>query len=226
MIRKFSIRHLMLAACAVSLAATASFCSAELSQEEKDAGFKSLFNGKDLDGWVGATKGYNVEDGAITCIPSVGGNLYTAGEYSNFVLRFEFKLTPGANNGLGLRAPLEGDAAYVGMESQILDDTAEAYKGIKPWQHHGSIYGVVPAKTGFLKPVGEWNSEEVTCKGRKVKVVLNGETIVDADLDEASKDGTIDGSKHPGLERTTGHIGFLGHGHKVQFKNLRIKPLD
>jgi Domain of Unknown Function (DUF1080) len=226
MIRKFALRNFVLAACAVSLAATASFCSAELSQEEKDAGFKSLFDGKTLDGWVGATTGYEVQDGAITCIPSKGGNLYTAGEYGNFVFRFEFKLTPGANNGLGLRAPLEGDAAYVGMESQILDDTAEAYKNIKPWQHHGSIYGVVPAKTGFLKPVGEWNTEEVTCNGRKVKIVLNGETIVDADLDEATKDGTIDGNKHPGLERTKGHIGFLGHGHKVQFRNIRIKPLD
>ncbi len=199
---------------------------AEVSEKEQGEGFVSLFDGKSLDGWIGAVKGYAVEEGAIVCIPDKGGNLYTAKEYGDFVFRMEFKLTPGANNGLGIRAPTEGDAAYVGMELQILDDSAEVYKNLQPYQYHGSIYGVAACERGHQKPVGEWNEQEVIVKGRNVKVVLNGHTIVDANLDEVSKDGkTVDGGKdsHPGLKREKGHIGFLGHGHKVMFRNIRIK---
>ena len=140
-------------------------------------------------------------------------------------LFFEFLLSPGANNGLGIRAPLRGDAAYVGIELQILDNSAEMYKDLKPYQYHGSIYGVVPAKRGFLKAPGQWNAQTVTAKGRRITVVLNGETIVDADLDEASDPETMDGREHPGLRRTRGHIGFLGHGSHVEFRNIRIKEL-
>jgi len=191
-----------------------------------EAGFIPLFDGETLNGWIGSVDGYTVEDGAIVCIPNKGGNLYTAKEYSDFVLRLEFKLTPGANNGIGLRAPLEGDAAYVGLECQILDDTAPQYAGrLKNYQYHGSIYGILPAKTGHLKPVGEWNTQEIRLEGRNVKVTLNGVVIVEGNLDDASTPKTIDGRDHPGLARTSGHIGFLGHGSKVWFRNIRIKPL-
>ncbi len=185
--------------------------------------FVSLFNGTDLDGWIGATDGYGVEDGVIFCKPQ-GGNLYTAEEYANFTLRFEFKLQAGSNNGLGIRTPPRGDAAYVGMELQILDNTAEQYANLKEYQYHGSVYGIAPAKRGFLKSVGEWNAQEVICDGRRVKVILNGETIVDVDLDEVAPDGkTVDGREHPGLANTQGHIGFLGHGSRVEFRNIRIR---
>lgn len=191
-----------------------------------DDGFEPLFNGKDLTGWMGNTTGYVVEDGRIVCYPDRGsGNLYTAKEYDNFIYRFEFKLTLGANNGLGIRTPLEGDAAYVGMELQILDNTAEKYKDLHEYQYHGSIYGVVPAKRGYLKPVGEWNKEEVIADGTHIKVILNGTTIVDADIANAIKNGTMDGKDHPGLRRTKGHIGFLGHGSKLEFRNIKIKEL-
>lgn len=187
-----------------------------------EAGFVSLFNGKDLSGWIGDTKGYVVEDGAIVCGPQ-GTNLVTADEYGDFTFRFEFKLTPGANNGIGIRTPVEGDAAYVGMEIQVLDNTASQYAQLKPYQFHGSIYGVAPAKREFLKPVGEWNTEEIVAKGRHITVTLNGEVIVDVDLDAASKNGTVDGKDHPGLKNAKGHIAFCGHGDKVSFRNLRIK---
>ena len=190
--------------------------------DEKD--FVSLFDGSTLKGWIGDTAGYVVEDGAIACGPQ-GRNLYTEKEYGDFAFRFEFKLTPGANNGIGIRTPTEGDAAYVGMEIQVLDNTAAQYKDLKPYQFHGSGYGIAPAKREFLKPVGEWNSEEIIAKGRTIKVVLNGETIVDVNLDDASAKGTIDGKEHPGLKNAKGHIGFCGHGDKVMFRNLRVKPL-
>ena len=192
-----------------------------------DAGFTSIFDGKSLAGWNSAPDAYRVENGAIICVPGSKGNLLTVKEYGDFVLRFEFKLTPGANNGLGIRCPLQttGNLHLTGTELQIIDETAEKYKTIKPYQMHGSIYGVAPAKTGHLKPVGEWNQQEVTVQGRRVKVVLNGETIVDANLDEVTKNGTLDGAEHPGLKRERGHIGFLGHGDQIDVRNLRVREL-
>jgi HEAT repeat protein len=200
--------------------------SPQLTEAEADEGFVPLFNGRDLDGWTGDTKGYAAEDGKIVIHPELGsGNLYTEKEYADFTLRFEFKLTPAANNGLGVRAPLEGDAAYAGMEIQILEDGSPVYWGLRPYQYHGSIYGVVPARRGFLRPPGEWNAEEVTVRGRQVTVAVNGMTVVDANLDQASAGGTIDHNEHPGLERAAGHIGFLGHGAIVEFRNIRLKEI-
>lgn len=200
---------------------------AALSDDEKKQGFTMLFDGTSMDNWTGDTSGYRMEDGNIVVHPEGhgAGNLYTKDEYANFEYRFEFQLTPGANNGLGIRAPLEGDAAYVGMELQILDNEAEKYKDLHPYQYHGSVYGVIPSKRGYLLPTGEWNKEEVIVKGNKVKVILNGTVILDGDIKEASKNGTADHNEHPGLKRKTGHIGFLGHGDVVRFRNIRVKKL-
>lgn len=199
----------------------------ELSAEEKQEGFEVLFNGKDLDKWVGNKTEYVVEDNAIAIYPAGKGhgNLYTEKEYSDFVFRFEFQLTPGANNGLGIHSGLNGDAAYGGKEIQILDDTAPVYANLEPYQYHGSVYGIIPAKRGYLKPVGEWNQQEVFVKGDKIKVTLNGTVIVDGDLKKATKNGTMDKKDHPGLRQYRGHIGFLGHGTVVRFRNIRVKDL-
>ena len=199
-----------------------------LSPEEKKEGYKILFDGTNMFEWTGNTKDYTLmDDGTITLIPSngSGGNLYTKNEYDNFIIRFEFMLTPAANNGLGIRTPLEGDAAYLGMEIQILDSEDPIYKDLQPWQYHGSVYGVIPAKRGFLKPLGEWNFEEVVAKGDQIKVSLNGEVILDGNIREVSKNGTIDGKEHPGLFNKKGHIGFLGHGDELKFRNIRIREL-
>src|SRR5205085_7526523 len=200
------------------------------ADQPTEAGFTPLFDGKSLDGWQNGKDGYIVEDGAIVSQPKGSGNLATVKNYGDFHLKFEFKLTPGANNGIGIRVPDETpgerlDPAFKGMEIQVLYDANDRYKNIKEWQHHGSVYGVVPAKTGFLKPAGEWNSEEIIAKGKQIKVILNGETIVDADVAKASENGTLDGKDHPGLKRDGGHICFCGHGAEVWFRNLRIKEL-
>ncbi len=207
-----------------------------------EPGFTSIFNGKDLAGWVygrrangqenKSGRGYQVENGVIYSTREDGGNLFTEKEYSDFVLRFEFKLTENANNGIGIRAPLEGDAAYNGIEIQVLDDSGSQYTSLKPYQYHGSIYGMIPPKRGFQKPVGEWNTEEITAKGRNITVKLNGTTIVDANLDDVKDPEMLkthrdlskpEGSR--GIANTKGHIGLLGHGARVEFRNLRIKEL-
>lgn len=198
-----------------------------LSDEEKKEGFEMLFDGSDLDKWT-ETSAYEVTpEGYIRANPNAkfGKNLYTKEEYGDFVYRFEFKLTPGANNGVGIRAPLEGDAAYVGTEIQILDNDAEIYKNLNEYQYHGSAYGMIPAKREGMKPVGEWNQQEIRVQGSRVKVTLNGVVILDGDLAEATKEGTRDGKKHPGLMNKSGHIGFLGHDSEVFFRNIRVKRL-
>jgi hypothetical protein len=209
--------------------------------QKAEEGFTPLFNGRDLTGWVYGRRngrenksgnGYQIENAVLFSTREDGGNLYTEKEYADFVFRFEFRLTANANNGIGIRAPLEGDAAYVGMEIQVLDDTGSQYSSLKPAQYHGSVYQMFPAKRGFQKPVGEWNAEEIIARGRRITVVLNGTTIVDANLDDVKDEELLarhrdmskpEGSR--GIANTKGHIGLLGHGTRVEFRNLRIKEL-
>lgn len=202
---------------------------AVLSAEEQKEGFVLLFNGVDMTGWIGNTKDYFAQDGSMKCEPKNGGsgNLYTEREYDDFVFRFEFQLTPAANNGLGIRTPMVGDPAYAGMELQILDDEDQSYKDLAPYQYHGSVYGVITPKRGHLKPLGEWNVQEVMIKGYDIKITLNGVVITEGNLAKASKNftETLDKQNHPGLSNTKGHIGFLGHGSEVAFRNIRIKKL-
>jgi hypothetical protein len=234
MTSRFALFSLMAASLTV-------FPAAAITQQKVEPGFTSLFNGNDLTGWVygrrgdaenKSGKGYQVENGAIYSTKEDGGNLYTTKEYSDFVLRFDVRLTENANNGIGIRAPLEGDAAYVGIEIQVLDDSGSQYTSLQPYQYHGSIYGMVAPKRGFQKPVGEWNSEEITAKGRQITIKLNGTTIVDANLDDVKDEEMLkahrdlskpEGSR--GIANTKGHIGLLGHGARVEFRNIRIKQL-
>ena len=215
----------MITVCTSLLAAI--MATATVAPPATEADFVSLFNGTDLQGWMGDTTGYSVESGAITCGPK-GTDLFTASDYANFVLRLQFKLSAGANNGIGVRTPGTGDAAYEAMEFQVLDDANDKYKGwLKDWQHHGSVYAIAPSKNAAaaMRPVGEWNDQEIILDGRHAKVTLNNTVILDIDLDAALKDGTLSGQEHPGARRSTGKIGFLGHGDYVQYRNVRIRTL-
>ncbi|PVH26484.1 DUF1080 domain-containing protein [Sphingobacterium corticibacter] len=199
----------------------------QVTAAEQQEGFKMLFDGTHLDHWTESTAYEITPEGHLRANPDAkfGKNLYTKEEFGDFVYRFDFKLTPGANNGVGIRAPLDGDAAYVGTEIQILDNDADIYKNLKKHQYHGSAYGIIAAKREGLKPLGEWNTQEIYVKGNHIKVTLNGIVILDGDLAEASKNGTLDGKDHPGLKNKKGHLGFLGHGSEVFFRNIRIKRL-
>jgi len=190
--------------------------------------FTSLFDGKTLTGWKIVGKqgtGYHVQNGSIVCPPDGGGNLLSETQYKDFILRFEFKLETGSNNGLAIRSPLQANnLAYDGIELQIIDNSAARYRNIQPWQKHGSIYHVFPAKTGFLKPVGTWNTQEVVAKGSQIQVILNGHLILNANLDLVTDPEIL--AQHPGLMRPSGHIGFLGHGEPIEIRRVRIKILN
>jgi arylsulfatase A-like enzyme len=194
---------------------------------ENDVGFVPLFNGKNLDGWQlrrAERKGFVVEDGLLVCPEGSGGYLFTRKEYADFVLRFAFRMEEGANSGVAIRSPLlDRKPAYQGIEIQILDNPRFAGR-LRPTQYHGSIYDVVPAKLGALKPVGQWNEQEIVCRGRRITVKVNGQTVVDVDLDDVDDPAVLE--KHPGLQRASGHVGFLGHGDRVEFRDVRIKELN
>jgi hypothetical protein len=192
-------------------------------------GFASIIDGNDLADWRGAVEGYEVKDGALQCRKGAGGTIYHKDELADFIVRLELKLPPGGNNGLAIRYPDDPkgktDTAYHGMcELQVLDDLHESYKDIDPRQAHGSAYGMVAARRGFLRPAGQWNYQEVTVKGSTLKVELNGAVILDADLGTVSE--FMGGTPHPGKDRKSGFFGFAGHGSSVAFRNVRVRRLE
>ncbi len=190
------------------------------ARDPKD--WRQVFDGRTFQGWSGDRSGYEIVDGALRCKEGHGGNLYTSAEWGDFQARFQFLLPPGGNNGLAIRYPGAGDTAYVGMcELQILDDGDPRYARIQPWQAHGSVYGQIPAVRGYLRPAGTWNFEEVTVRGTRIRVELNGSIILDADVGGIRE--TPDGHEHPGRLRSRGHFGFAGHGDPVAFRDIWIR---
>ena len=212
----------------------------ELSPEEAAEGFEVLFDGTSMHKWTGNTTNYVPLDGTIYVTAQYGGSgtLYTKKEYADFILRFEFQFVQeGVNNGIGIRTPMGVDAAYHGMEIQILDHDAPIYKNLREYQQHGSVYGIIPAKRVKFPSLGTWNVEEIRAVGDRITVTVNGEVILDGDIREACQghnvapDGgkknpyTVDHRNHPGLFNASGHIGLLGHGPGIKFRNIRIKEL-
>lgn len=197
----------------------------DILRKHANEGFASVFNGKDFTGWGGPINNYKIVDGTIMCQKGKGGTIHTKESYGDFVVRLEFKLPEGGNNGLAIRYPGTGDTAYAGMcELQVLDNDSKRYARLDPRQYHGSAYGMVAAERGYLRPVGEWNYQEVTVKGSTIKVELNGTVILDTDLSKVTE--FMGGRPHPGMNRTSGYFGFAGHSDPVQFRNIAIKKLD
>ena len=211
-------------------------------QRSDEIEFERIFNGENLDGWIGRKDLFYVANGDLVFKegPQNFGNLFYGREYTNFIARFSFLLVPNGNNGFAIRAGrpcVEGgalvggnevmrDAAYNGMEIQVLDNSGDQKQHLKAWQYHGSIYGVVAAQRDCLRPVGEWNDEEVVVRGSDVTVTVNGKVILATsvkDLDATG--GTPDGRPHPGLHNPSGYLGFLGHTMPVRFRDIRVKEL-
>ncbi|MCH9656456.1 MAG: sulfatase-like hydrolase/transferase [Planctomycetes bacterium] len=198
--------------------------SCNTTAADQQSEYKSLFNGRDLTGWTlkrANRKGYHVEEGKLICPAEGGGFLFTEHEYSDFSLKFDFKLTKGANNGIAVRCPLvDQRPAYAGIEIQVLDNKGYPKK-LKPTQYHGSVYDVIPAKRGALKPAGEWNHEEIIYRGSQITVIVNDIPVLRTDLAKITDAEIL--TKHPGLKNRRGHIGLLGHGSHVEYKNILIK---
>ena len=190
-------------------------------------GFTELVNGQDLSNWQGAVDSYEMKDGAIQCKRGKGGDLLTKDEYENFLLRVEFKLPPAGNNGIALRTPLGGHSSSDGLEIQVIDsdgyNAAHPKAPLLPYQYHGSLYHCVGGKHGYLRPVGEWNFEEIEVRGQTIKVTLNGTKILDVDIDAFDRSQI----SHPpkGLDRRSGFIGFAGHSDPVTFRSFKVKRL-
>ena len=190
-------------------------------------GYQAIFNGRDLDGWAGPIDAVAVKNGALVWQEKKGGTIYWNHELADFQARVLFKLPPAGNNGLAIRYPGKGDTAYEGMcELQVLDENYDKVKAkIDPRQVHGSAYGMVAAARGYQHPIGEWNFEEVTVQGSRVKVELNGTVILDADLGAVDLSKVMANKAHPGKDRKSGFFGFAGHNDPVEFKDVLIKPL-
>jgi hypothetical protein len=206
-----------------------------LSTEEAKGGFVSLFDGASLDAWRKPwPKEFRIRNGILVIENGGTQHLYTKKEYADFILRLDFRLGKGSSSGIGIRTPFVPlRPSCSGMEVQVLDDSYYPREidgkmfHLKPWQYHGSIYGLVPAKPGHVKPLGEWNEEEIICRGRRVQVILNGTTIVDADLDSIPEEN-LRNQFGKGWQREKGHVvlcGYSSDGDNVEIRNIRIKEL-
>lgn len=208
-----------LSACCFALAVLAF-----VAPTARGAEWVSLFNGKNLDGWQaidGPMSSWHVEDGILFCSGGGGGWLSTTKEYGDFEIELEFRVPPGGNSGVFLRAPHQGNPAFAGMEVQVLDDCAPEYAKLQPYQYCGSLYGIAAPKTRVSKPAGEWQKLRILCQDRQVKVTLNDTVISDTNLDEQKAHEVT----HPGITRATGHVGLQNHGTRLDYRNIRLRKL-
>ncbi|WP_460976391.1 3-keto-disaccharide hydrolase [Spirosoma knui] len=222
-----------------------------LTDKEKKEGWKLLFDGKTTNGWRGAykdkfpDKGWTVDEGALTIQQSDGsesqsfGDIVTDGEYGDFDLVFDFKLTEGANSGLKYfvveQSPKPKGSAF-GLEFQVLDDAKhpDAKMGRNGNRTVGSLYDLIPAKDKKANPIGEWNTGRVVSKGKHVEHWLNGSKVVEYERGSEQFRELVAMSKYKAPEynangrfgeASKGHILLQDHGNKVSFRNIKIKTL-
>ncbi|HPI73015.1 MAG TPA: DUF1080 domain-containing protein, partial [bacterium] len=183
-----------------------------------------LFNGKDLQGWQvinGRPESWQAADGILFTTGQGGGWLSTTREFADFKLSLEFRVPADGNSGVFLRSPHHGDPAYTGMEIQVLDDYAEQYARLKPWQYTGSVYGIQAPSQRVSKRAGEWQKMVITCQGPRIRVELNGQKTIDTDLIDHMQQS----SEHPGIRRREGYIGLQNHSSKLEYRNIWLEEL-
>jgi hypothetical protein len=204
----------------------------QLSSADAQQGYRLLFDGKDASGWF--VKGNkplpttNIEEGAINPYKCGGGMVYTKERFANFVLSCDFKVSQGCNSGVFFRVGDPKNEVQTGFEIQVMDSAGRS----TPGKHDcGALYDVLAPSKNPMKKAGEWNHMEITADKAMVKVILNGETVVEADLDKYSEPGkNVDGSKNK-FERALkdfpreGHIGLQDHGKPVWYKNVKLRVL-
>ena len=202
-----------------------------------DDDFVSLFNGRDLSGWtMSETARWVVQEGVIGLKHQEDGRehnmeyLWTTEKYGDFILELEFKIPERANSGVFLRTADKDDPVYTGIEIQVANSF-----GREAWGKGncaGAVYDCVAPSKNTVKPPGQWNKYRITCRGPRIQVELNGEEIVDMNLDQWTEpnrnpDGTANkfGTALKDFART-GYIGLQDHGRDVWYRNIRVRRLD
>ena len=205
--------------------------SASVGNGNRQSKFVSMLPGNGLQGWVvqeGRIGAWSREGKTISCRGAGGGWLRTEKEYSDFHLKFDYRYQPGANTGVGIRCPSEGNPTFTGIEIQLLDDQAKKYRDLRADQYTGSIYyQVAPTQKSKLNSPGKWNQCEVICISDLIKIKINGEVVNQVNLAKPADNGKPNVSKRWKLaERPPiGHIALQSHPSQVDFRNLFVKDL-
>lgn len=198
----------------------------EIDKEEAAAladGFVNLYNGLDLTGWETTGNWLPQDDGSVMIKPRPGEKgwtrydmyLWTPRTYKDFILDLEYQYPPGGNSGVYFRVKDRKDPVSTGIEVQILDSSKKT--GEMTHHDHGGVIATQGASKNMSKAPNEWNRMIVTCKGNHLTVELNGEQIIDIQLNEgAMKDRPMEG-----------YIGLQDHGepNNLKFRHIRIKEL-
>jgi hypothetical protein len=200
-----------------------------------EEGFVSLFNGETLDGWVvepkpdamemygvegGMEDSFGVVDGTIARLKGGYSWIRSEDEYGDFVLKVEYKIVEGGNSGIHLRVADPSDEVYTGIEMQILGDY-----GSEPSIHStGAIYDVLAPRVNAARPSGEWNEVTIECRGSWIRIDLNGQRIIEMNMDEWTEPVGKFKTPYAKMPRS-GYIGFQNHGSEVYFRNVRLKRL-
>lgn len=194
--------------------------------EVVELGYESLFNGKDLTGWVGvgatAEESWSVKDGILACNAFKGSWLRSANEYGDFNFRIDYAATTSTNSGIYIRVPEDGNhhrdddtKPPAGLEIQILDDNAPEHRVLKDYQYSASIYDFAGAKLHVCRPLGEWNSLEINCRGQEITTWHNGYLVAHVTAEE---------NPQLALRSLKGFLGLQNHKTVVRLRNIRVGP--
>jgi hypothetical protein len=204
-----------------------------LTDAEKAAGWRLLFDGTTTAGWRNYGKptisdGWKVQDGALTRT-GAGGDIITTDQFKNFELSIDWKIEVGGNSGIFYRASEDTDAIYWNaVEMQVLDD-AKHPDGQSPLTSAGAAYDLYPSPAGHVHPGGEWNSARLIVNGNHVEHWLNGFKLLEYELGSPDWISKVAGSKfkpHPRFGKNAqGHIGLQDHGNVVAYRNIKIRVL-
>lgn len=204
-----------------------------LTDAERAAGWRLLFDGQSLDHWRGYQMedmhdGWAARDGLLTRV-SGGGDIITRETFGDFELSLEWRLEEGGNSGIMYRGDESADYFYkTAPEMQVLDDDRHP-DGRDPLTSAGSVYALYPAPRGVVHPVGEWNHVRIVADGPHVEQWLNGTKVAEYEQGSEEWNRLVAGSKFvqwPGFGTLMeGHIGLQDHGDPVWYRNIKIRPI-
>jgi 3-keto-disaccharide hydrolase len=204
-----------------------------VTAEERQQGWRLLFDGRTTRGWRGfrqqmAPRGWVVQDGALVRAGG-GGDLISRGSYRNFELALEWKISAGGNSGIMYRVTEDWDETYqTGPEMQVLDDAGHA-DGASRLTSAGACFGLYPSPAGVVHPAGEWNQVRLVVNGHHVEHWLNGVKVVEYELLSPDWEARVAASKFAqwkGYGRApAGHIALQDHGDRVEYRSIRIREL-